>query len=158
MNIHCFGCSCFSADIFVLVSVWSLDLISSGKVNVEIGSISWKRNLLTFILERRFFAHLFSGTYHHFFLAFYFNEFQYTRWVVLWLRNFGLLFQVCIFAYGQTGSGKTYTMMGRPEASDLKGLIPRSLEQIFQSSQALKNQGWNYKMQVNIRLFWFLFG
>lgn len=62
----------------------------------------------------------------------------------------GLLWQVCIFAYGQTGSGKTYTMMGRPDAPDLKGLIPRSLEQIFQTSQSLKDQGWKYKMQVSI--------
>ncbi|KVH88334.1 Kinesin, motor domain-containing protein [Cynara cardunculus var. scolymus] len=38
-------------------------------------------------------------------------------------------YKVCIFAYGQTGSGKTYTMMGRPEAPQQKGLIPRSLEQ-----------------------------
>lgn len=58
--------------------------------------------------------------------------------------------QVCIFAYGQTGSGKTYTMMGRPEAPDQKGLIPRSLEQIFQASQSLGAQGWKYKMQVYI--------
>ena len=56
--------------------------------------------------------------------------------------------QVCIFAYGQTGSGKTYTMMGRPEAPEQKGLIPRSLEQIFQASQSLQSQGWKYKMQV----------
>ena len=60
------------------------------------------------------------------------------------------LWQVCIFAYGQTGSGKTYTMMGRPDAPELKGLIPRSLEQIFQASQSLKDQGWKYKMQVDI--------
>ncbi|OIV91606.1 hypothetical protein TanjilG_09018 [Lupinus angustifolius] len=59
-------------------------------------------------------------------------------------------YKVCIFAYGQTGSGKTYTMMGRPDAPDLKGLIPRSLEQIFQISQSLKNQGWKYKMQASI--------
>ncbi|XP_054777584.1 kinesin-like protein KIN-14C [Prosopis cineraria] len=59
-------------------------------------------------------------------------------------------YKVCIFAYGQTGSGKTYTMMGRPDAPDLKGLIPRSLEQIFQTSQALKEQGWKYKMQASI--------
>jgi len=65
-----------------------------------------------------------------------------------WQRAYGLLWQVCIFAYGQTGSGKTYTMMGRPDAPDLKGLIPRSLEQIFQISQSLRDQGWNYKMQV----------
>ncbi|RDY05311.1 Kinesin-like protein KIN-14C, partial [Mucuna pruriens] len=50
----------------------------------------------------------------------------------------------------KTGSGKTYTMMGRPEASELKGLIPRSLEQIFEISQSLKDQGWKYKMQASI--------
>ncbi|KAH1049910.1 hypothetical protein AAZX31_08G060900 [Glycine max] len=59
-------------------------------------------------------------------------------------------FKVCIFAYGQTGSGKTYTMMGKPDAPDLKGLIPRSLEQIFQISQSLKDQGWKYTMHVSI--------
>ncbi|KAL5548675.1 hypothetical protein UlMin_003906 [Ulmus minor] len=32
-------------------------------------------------------------------------------------------YAVCIFAYGQTGFGKTYTMMGRPEPQDEKGLI-----------------------------------
>ncbi|XVE51197.1 hypothetical protein DITRI_Ditri02bG0020300 [Diplodiscus trichospermus] len=56
----------------------------------------------------------------------------------------------CIFAYGQTGSGKTYTMMGRPEAPEQKGLIPRSLEQIFESSQSLQAQGWKYKMQASM--------
>lgn len=59
-------------------------------------------------------------------------------------------FQVCIFAYGQTGSGKTYTMMGKPGHPDLKGLIPRSLEQIFQTRQSLLSQGWKYEMQVSI--------
>ncbi|KAK7368903.1 hypothetical protein VNO80_10936 [Phaseolus coccineus] len=59
-------------------------------------------------------------------------------------------YKVCIFAYGQTGAGKTYTMMGRPDAPDLKGLIPRSLEQIFQTSQSLKDQGWKYTMQASI--------
>ncbi|KAK7368900.1 hypothetical protein VNO80_10933 [Phaseolus coccineus] len=58
--------------------------------------------------------------------------------------------KVCIFAYGQTGAGKTYTMMGRPDAPDLKGLIPRSLEQIFQTSQSLKDQGWKYTMHASI--------
>ncbi|KAK6917386.1 Spindle pole body-associated protein Vik1/Cik1, microtubule binding domain [Dillenia turbinata] len=59
-------------------------------------------------------------------------------------------YKVCIFAYGQTGSGKTYTMIGRPEALDQKGLIPRSLEQIFQTSQSLSSQGWKYKMQASM--------
>ncbi|KAJ3936814.1 MAG: kinesin heavy chain [Lentinula lateritia] len=39
-----------------------------------------------------------------------------------------------VFAYGQTGSGKTFTMMGADIDSDeLKGIIPRITEQIFQS-------------------------
>ncbi|KAJ0481702.1 putative minus-end-directed kinesin ATPase [Helianthus annuus] len=50
-------------------------------------------------------------------------------------------YKVCIFAYGQTGSGKTHTMMGTPGSFDDKGLIPRSLEQIFESRQTLQNQG-----------------
>lgn len=39
-----------------------------------------------------------------------------------------------VFAYGQTGSGKTYTMMGADIADDSsKGIIPRIVEQIFDS-------------------------
>ncbi|TFK29955.1 kinesin heavy chain [Coprinopsis marcescibilis] len=39
-----------------------------------------------------------------------------------------------VFAYGQTGSGKTFTMMGSDiDSSDLRGIIPRITEQIFQS-------------------------
>ncbi|KAK6946834.1 Kinesin motor domain [Dillenia turbinata] len=59
-------------------------------------------------------------------------------------------YKVCIFAYGQTGSGKTYTMMGRPGDPEQKGLIPRSLEQIFQTRQSLLAQGWKYEMQVSM--------
>lgn len=59
-------------------------------------------------------------------------------------------YKVCIFAYGQTGSGKTYTMVGRPGPPELKGLIPRSLEQIFLVSQSLKDQGWKYTMQASV--------
>nr|AMS24245.1 kinesin 14-Ib protein [Marsilea vestita] len=59
-------------------------------------------------------------------------------------------YKVCIFAYGQTGSGKTYTMLGRPDQDEHKGLIPRSLEQIFRSSQSLESQGWKFKMQASM--------
>ncbi|KAE9599783.1 hypothetical protein Lal_00046116 [Lupinus albus] len=59
-------------------------------------------------------------------------------------------YKVCIFAYGQTGSGKTYTMMGRPGHPEEKGLIPRSLEQIFQTRQSQHPQGWKYEMQVSM--------
>uniref|UniRef100_A0A0D9W9X3 Kinesin-like protein n=1 Tax=Leersia perrieri TaxID=77586 RepID=A0A0D9W9X3_9ORYZ len=58
-------------------------------------------------------------------------------------------YKVCIFAYGQTGSGKTYTMMGQP-GRDQKGIIPRSLEQIFKTSQSLESQGWKYSMQASM--------
>ncbi|XP_050899536.1 kinesin-like protein KIN-14N isoform X2 [Lathyrus oleraceus] len=59
-------------------------------------------------------------------------------------------YKVCIFAYGQTGSGKTYTMMGRPGHPEEKGLIPRSLEQIFQTKLSQQPQGWKYEMQVSM--------
>ena len=56
---------------------------------------------------------------------------------------------MCIFAYGQTGSGKTYTMMGKPGNAEEKGLIPRCLEQIFETRQSLRSQGWKYELQVS---------
>ncbi|XP_057862284.1 kinesin-like protein KIN-14C [Cryptomeria japonica] len=59
-------------------------------------------------------------------------------------------YKVCIFAYGQTGSGKTYTMLGKPDAPEHKGIIPRSLEQIFKTSQALSSQGWSFRMQASM--------
>eukprot|EP00252_Welwitschia_mirabilis_P009338 TRINITY_DN2186_c0_g3_i1.p1 TRINITY_DN2186_c0_g3~~TRINITY_DN2186_c0_g3_i1.p1 ORF type:complete len:778 (-),score=172.12 TRINITY_DN2186_c0_g3_i1:517-2850(-) len=59
-------------------------------------------------------------------------------------------YKVCIFAYGQTGSGKTYTMMGKPDLPEHKGLIPRSLEQIFKTSEALSSQGWAFRMQASM--------
>eukprot|EP01031_Cornospumella_fuschlensis_P024705 gene24705-29855_t len=37
----------------------------------------------------------------------------------------------CVFAYGQTGSGKTYTMFGNE--GDIRGVIPRSIEYLFQA-------------------------
>jgi len=53
----------------------------------------------------------------------------------------------CIFAYGQTGAGKTYTMQGTHEA---EGLIPRSLEAVFQASEDMRSRGWNWSVQVSI--------
>lgn len=36
-----------------------------------------------------------------------------------------------IFAYGQTGSGKTHTMFGDMKTEPEFGIIPRTLEEIF---------------------------
>uniref|UniRef100_A0A7C9E402 Kinesin-like protein n=1 Tax=Opuntia streptacantha TaxID=393608 RepID=A0A7C9E402_OPUST len=41
-------------------------------------------------------------------------------------------------------------MMGSPGDSDNKGLIPRSLEQIFETRQSLQSQGWKYELQVSM--------
>ena len=53
-------------------------------------------------------------------------------------------YNVCIFAYGQTGSGKTFTMEGATDGdnTELMGMIPRAVEQIFRSAADLKEKGW----------------
>lgn len=38
---------------------------------------------------------------------------------------------VCILAYGQTGSGKTYTIHGSEENEESVGLIPRTVNELF---------------------------
>ena len=40
-------------------------------------------------------------------------------------------YNATIFAYGQTGTGKTYTMTGSDSLVNDRGIIPRSIEQIF---------------------------
>eukprot|EP00927_Polykrikos_kofoidii_P082806 TRINITY_DN8327_c0_g1_i1.p1 TRINITY_DN8327_c0_g1~~TRINITY_DN8327_c0_g1_i1.p1 ORF type:complete len:1298 (-),score=288.08 TRINITY_DN8327_c0_g1_i1:539-4432(-) len=57
-------------------------------------------------------------------------------------------YKVCIFAYGQTGSGKTFTMQGTNEPSSW-GLIPRSLNTIFQASKSMTTQGWTWSLQAS---------
>ena len=45
-------------------------------------------------------------------------------------------------------------MMGRPETPDQMGLIPRSLDLIFQTIRSLQAQGREYTMQVLYVYFW----
>jgi len=59
-------------------------------------------------------------------------------------------YRVAIFAYGQTGSGKTYTMEGpqldqrtAENAAEL-GVIPRTVDLIFQDLQELQEKGWSF--------------
>ncbi len=52
-------------------------------------------------------------------------------------------YNVCIFCYGQTGSGKTHTM----SAAD--GMIPRAVNQIYDTARGLQEKGWTYSMEGN---------
>jgi len=60
-------------------------------------------------------------------------------------------YKVCIFAYGQTGSGKTYTMEGPSlnRNDDRRGMIPRSVEKIFEHKDTLKAKGWDYQCKAS---------
>ena len=51
-----------------------------------------------------------------------------------------------IFAYGQTGSGKTYTMVGNFDDNELKGIIPRSFDYIFNEIKKDKEHKYNIKI------------
>ena len=46
-------------------------------------------------------------------------------------------FNCTVFAYGQTGTGKTHTMEGNIQEENMKGIIPRSVEDIFQRLGAI---------------------
>lgn len=64
-----------------------------------------------------------------------------------------MFWQVSIFAYDQMGFSKTHTMVGSQEDFEKRGLIPRSLEQIFDTGQFHKKSGWTYKVEVNCLKF-----
>lgn len=55
-------------------------------------------------------------------------------------------YKVAIFAYGQTGSGKTHTMEGRDED---RGMIPRTVDLIFQEVREMQRSGWNFEVRVS---------
>lgn len=59
-------------------------------------------------------------------------------------------YNVCVFAYGQTGSGKTYTMEGGGvDDVDKAGMIPKTIKQIFEVTDRLKDKGWTYTLQAS---------
>jgi len=57
--------------------------------------------------------------------------------------------RVCIFAYGQTGSGKTWTMEGAPGSAGA-GIIPRSMDLIFERLARMGEQGWAARLTVEM--------
>jgi kinesin family protein C1 len=57
-------------------------------------------------------------------------------------------YNVTLFSYGQTGSGKTHTMQGSG-LGQMRGIIPRAIEQVGEYKNELEAQGWKYEMQVS---------
>lgn len=57
-------------------------------------------------------------------------------------------YNATIFAYGQTGSGKTYTMEGF-DTSELRGIIPRSIEEIFSYIQNTANSSARFLVRAS---------
>ena len=54
-----------------------------------------------------------------------------------------------IFAYGQSGSGKTYTMYGDIYDNEIKGVIPRIIEEIFNYVELSdENISFQFKLSV----------
>lgn len=61
-------------------------------------------------------------------------------------------YNVCCFAYGQTGSGKTFTMEGG-DYDEMRGVIPRAVQQIFKAAEKLDSQGWEVSVESVLPLF-----
>jgi len=55
-------------------------------------------------------------------------------------------FNCTVFAYGQTGTGKTHTMEGDVKSDEMKGIIPRSVEDIFLRLGALASLDWSVQI------------
>ncbi|GJQ64971.1 KIF6 [Trypoxylus dichotomus] len=59
-------------------------------------------------------------------------------------------FNGAIFAYGQTGSGKTYSITGSPNEYQERGILPRTIEQIFEYIKKTSTQHSIYVSYLEI--------
>jgi kinesin family protein C1 len=57
-------------------------------------------------------------------------------------------YHVCLFSYGQTGSGKTHTMQGCGNGA-MRGIIPRSVEQILVQAKTMNQQKWKFTISAS---------
>ena len=56
-------------------------------------------------------------------------------------------YNVTLFSYGQTGSGKTHAMQGSG-SEQMRGIIPRAIEQVGMMKAKLEAQGWEFVMHI----------
>ncbi|XP_023013193.2 uncharacterized protein [Leptinotarsa decemlineata] len=59
-------------------------------------------------------------------------------------------FNGTIFAYGQTGSGKTYSITGSPKKYNERGIIPRSIQYIFEQNEMISEKPTIYISYMEI--------
>ena len=57
-------------------------------------------------------------------------------------------FNCTVFAYGQTGTGKTHTMEGDLKNQEMKGIIPRAVEHIFETLNTL-TKDMEYSVKIS---------
>eukprot|EP00899_Mesostigma_viride_P011379 jgi/Mesvir1/20241/Mv13477-RA.3 len=57
-------------------------------------------------------------------------------------------YNATMIAYGQTGTGKTYTMEGIGSSPDLRGIIPRAIEDVFKYIQNDQSTGTKYLVRA----------
>ncbi|EKX35813.1 kinesin-like protein [Guillardia theta CCMP2712] len=55
-------------------------------------------------------------------------------------------YNVCIFAYGQTGSGKTFTMYGKKDDDNLRGIAPRAMKELY---EIVERDSQHYEFEVS---------
>ena len=58
-----------------------------------------------------------------------------------------------MFAYGQTGSGKTYSMFGDDLYSEKRGIVSRSLEDIFDLKSRLERIDRDFEYTIKMQFF-----
>lgn len=61
-------------------------------------------------------------------------------------------YNATIMAYGQTGAGKTYTMLGASESYEHRGIVPRSISEVFQE---LEKRGGEDRFEVRVTVLEF---
>lgn len=58
-------------------------------------------------------------------------------------------YNATLLAYGQTGTGKTYTMEGFSSDDEARGIVPRSIEDVFSYAESMREREGSYSVKVS---------